>query len=107
MPGPVPVGATRLGAIPIGLKEAVERRDARKVLRKLADETGGRAFFVADLAELDSIYASIQEELRSQYLFAYQSTSSRDPTEFRRIEVEVRLPGGRKAEVRTMSGYYP
>lgn len=91
----------------IGLAEAVENRDARRVLRQLADETGGRAFFVDDLAELPSIYASIQEELRSQYLFAYQSTSSKDPSEFRRIEVEVRLPDGKKAEVRTMSGYYP
>ncbi len=91
----------------IGLTEAVENRDARRVLRQLADETGGRAFFVTELTELESIYASIQEELRSQYLFAYQSTSSKDSSEFRRIEVEVRLPEGKKAEVRTMSGYYP
>ena len=91
----------------IGLKEAVTKHGARKVLKQFARETGGRAFFVEDLGKLSAIYAEIQAELRSQYLFAYQSTSSKDPSEFRRIEVEVRLEDGKKAEVRTMSGYYP
>ncbi len=67
-------------------------------------ETGGRAFFVTAAAELPAIYDEIQRELRSQYLIAYQSTSSKDPSEFRRVEVSVDVPG---AEVRTMTGYYP
>ena len=93
----------------IGLREAAElkKRGVRKVLEKLARETGGEAFFVeSDLGELAGIYATIEQELRSQYLFAYQSSSTKDPSEFRRIEVTVEA-GGKKAEVRTMSGYYP
>ena len=90
----------------IGLKEAVSKGGARRVLKQFAEETGGRAFFVEDLSELHAIYAEIQNELRSQYLFAYQSTSSKDPAEFRRIEVAVEVDG-KKQEVRTMSGYYP
>ena len=90
----------------IGMKEAVTKQGARKVLRKFAKETGGRAFFVEDLSTLSGIYAEIQAELRSQYLFAYQSTSSKGPTEFRTVEVRVDVDG-KKAEVRTMSGYYP
>ncbi len=89
----------------VGLKEASER-GSRKVLRQLADETGGRSFFIADVAELEAIYASIQEELRTQYLIAYQSSSQGDDAEFRRIEVTVEADG-EELEVRTMSGYYP
>ncbi len=87
----------------IGLGEAVQKRGHRKVLTKIADETGGRAFFVEDTSDLDSIYATIQEELRSQYLLVYQSTSQQDPAAFRRVEVKV----DGDHEVRTMSGYYP
>ncbi|MCP4654141.1 MAG: VWA domain-containing protein [bacterium] len=90
----------------IGLEDAELKRDARRVLEKLAAETGGRAFFVRELDELEAIYTEIQEELRSQYLFAYQSSSEKDPSQFRRIEVIVELDG-KRAEVNTMSGYYP
>ena len=37
---------------------------------------------------------------------AYQSSSVRDESEFRRVEV-VAEEDGEKLEVRTMSGYYP
>lgn len=90
----------------IGLKEAVTKHGARKVLKQFADETGGRAYFVEDLAALPGIYAEIQTELRSQYLFAYQSTSRKGPAEFRAVKVVVEVDG-KKADVRTMSGYYP
>ena len=87
----------------IGIGEAATKRAHRKVLRKIAGETGGRAFFVEAIAELEAIYAVIQEELRSQYLLVYQSTSTKDPAEFRQVSVDVE--GG--LEVRAMSGYYP
>lgn len=86
----------------IGLQEAAREKAHRKVLRQIAEETGGRAFFVEDLEELEAIYASIQAELRGKYLLAYQSTSDKDPALFRQIEVKVE---GR--EVQAMSGYYP
>ena len=88
----------------IGLKEATRDKASRKVLRSLADETGGRAYFLEDLADLGEIYSAIQRELRSRYLLAYKSTSTKDPSEFRLVEVDVDRKG---AEIRTMSGYYP
>ncbi|MEE8522413.1 MAG: VWA domain-containing protein, partial [Thermoanaerobaculia bacterium] len=89
----------------IGLAEASLDRGSRRVLRQLADETGGRSFFVDDVSELAAIYSEIQEELRSQYLIAYQSSSTKDSSEFRAVTVEVQ--DDRKLDVRTMSGYYP
>lgn len=88
----------------VGLKEAARDREARQVLERIAEQTGGRSFFIEDPAELGAIYASIQEELRSQYLIAYQSTSDKDPNEFRTVRVETERRG---ADVRTLAGYYP
>jgi Ca-activated chloride channel family protein len=85
---------------PIGLGEELEK----KKLEKLAEETGGRAFFLKDVSELTGIYAAIQEELRSKYLIAYQSTNTAGGDEFRALELKVSRPG---AEAKTMRGYYP
>jgi Ca-activated chloride channel family protein len=85
---------------PIGLGEELEK----KKLEKLAEETGGRAFFLKDVSELTGIYAAIQEELRSKYLIAYQSTNTAGGDELRAVDLKVSRPG---AEAKTMRGYYP
>lgn len=77
---------------------------AHRRLRTLAEATGGRAFLVPAAAELPGVYAAIEEELRSKYLIAYQSTNTSGDKEFRRVEVKTSLPG---VEVKTMQGYYP
>ncbi len=87
----------------IGMRELAADKKARAMLRDLAEATGGRAFFIDDVSALPEIYAEIQEELRSQYLLVYQSTSDKDESQFRRVEVKAK--GG--AEVRTVAGYYP
>jgi Ca-activated chloride channel family protein len=72
-------------------------------LEELAAETGGRAFFIDAARELRPVYREIEQELRSQYLLAYNSNQEGGGDAFR--PVEVRVAGGRRA--RTMSGYYP
>ncbi|HVS14583.1 MAG TPA: VWA domain-containing protein [Thermoanaerobaculia bacterium] len=89
----------------IGLKEAAKERAARKALREIAEETGGRAYFIESPDELAAIYQEVQRELRARYLLAYQSSSDQPATSFRAVRVEVDAPG--KSEVRAMSGYYP
>jgi VWFA-related protein len=88
----------------VGLRELARDKAARKLLRRIAHETGGQSFFVEDVSELPAVYRAIQEDLRSQYFIAYQSTSDKNPDELRLIRVEVERRG---AEVRTVSGYYP
>ena len=87
----------------VGLAEVRKDRDAKRALETLAEETGGRSFFIASLDELPGIYDSIQDELRSQYLIAYQSTSTKGEGELRRVEVVAKGHG----EVRAPAGYYP
>ena len=77
---------------------------ARARLAKLADETGGRSFFLADIAELEVVYTAIQRELRSQYLIAYQSSNTAEEREFRSVELKTEDPS---VTVKTLSGYYP
>ncbi|HEX4966841.1 MAG TPA: VWA domain-containing protein [Thermoanaerobaculia bacterium] len=84
----------------IGLGEDVEK----KKLSRLSEETGGRAFFPKDAAELPAIYSTIEEELRSQYLIAYQSATSRKDPGFRTVDLKVTKPG---LEAKTIRGYYP
>ncbi len=88
----------------IGLRAAAEDRATRRVLERIAEETGGQAFFIGAASQLDAIYTRIERELRTRYMLTYQSTSSRPDSEFRVVRVDVDERG---AEVRTMSGYYP
>jgi VWFA-related protein len=84
----------------IGLGDDAEHRK----LNKLAEETGGRAFFIKNVEELTAIYASIESELRSQYLIAYQSNSTSAGNNFRSVDLKVAKPG---LEAKTIRGYYP
>lgn len=78
--------------------------EVRTKLQRLADETGGRSFFVGASAELEKVFETVEKELRSQYMLAYQSTGSGPDDKFRAVEVKVSKPG---LEAKTLKGYYP
>jgi VWFA-related protein len=88
----------------IGLDIPRSENETRKVLKTLAEETGGESFFIKEANELAAIYDGIQQELRSRYLLAYQSTNSARDNRFRTVEVDVKKPG---LEAKTLRGYYP
>ena len=48
-----------------------------KVLERLADATGGRAFFPFKIQDVANAFSEIQDELRSQYLLAYKPADLR------------------------------
>jgi VWFA-related protein len=77
---------------------------AKKTLPEIAEETGGRSFFIESADELDAIYRTIQEEIRSRYLLGYQSSNTSKSKAFRAVEVRVARQG---LEIKTMRGYYP
>lgn len=87
----------------IGIGIPITAREARGALARLASETGGRAWFPADVSSLSPIYRDIETELRSQYLLGfYPPPDVADQRDWR--EIEVKVDG---AEVRTIRGYYP
>ncbi|HEX2165228.1 MAG TPA: VWA domain-containing protein, partial [Thermoanaerobaculia bacterium] len=78
-------------------------QDERSLLRRLARETGGRAWFVDSADAVAAVARQIESDMRSRYLLAYQS-SNPSGDDFRLVAVEVDRPG---AEARTVRGYYP
>ena len=70
---------------------------------ELANETGGRAYFVTDARELPKIYQTIWDELSSQYAVAYSSANPKRDGAWRRIQVRLLRPN---AAARTKQGYY-
>jgi len=89
---------------PVGLGFERSDREAKKHLSRLAEETGGRSFFIESVAELEAVYKQLQEELRSRYLIAYQSTNTAPGEKFRTVELKVGKSG---LEAKTLRGYYP
>ncbi len=88
----------------IGVDLARASREARRHLARLAEETGGRSFFIDSIDELASVYDQVQRELRSRYLLAYQSSNFSGGDKFRTVEVKVARSG---LEAKTLRGYYP
>jgi Ca-activated chloride channel family protein len=91
----------------IGLKQnstaRVEFKEAEFVLKQLATETGGRAFFPTAVSELPGIYQVISEELANQYSIGYTSKNGVRNGAWRRLFVRVKRPG---LQTRTRQGYY-
>ena len=95
---------TGVAVYSIGLEMDQREIVARSKLSRLARETGGRHFFISGAGGLGSVYRKIENELRAQYLIAYQSSQGQAIEKFRKIELEVRPPG---LQAKTMRGYYP
>src|SRR5208337_1939783 len=74
-----------------------------KVLRRLAEQTGGRAFFPFKASETAADFQQIARELRSQYSLAYVSTNQARDGTFRTIAIEPLQKG---LQVRAKPGYF-
>jgi Ca-activated chloride channel homolog len=74
-----------------------------KVLERIADATGGRAFFPFQMRDVSDAFVSIQEELRSQYAVAYKPANFVADGRYRTIEILAQDKG---LKVRTRKGYY-
>jgi Ca-activated chloride channel family protein len=97
---------TAIYAIGLRSNDAGQNRgfkEAEFVLRQLAQETGGRAFFPNQAAELPSIYSQIADEISSQYTVGYSSKNQRRDGAWRRIVVRVNRPN---TVARTKQGYF-
>jgi Ca-activated chloride channel homolog len=78
-------------------------REATYALRQLTNDTGGRAFFPADVKSLASVYGQIYDELSSQYTIGYTSKNPRRDGAWRRLVVRVARPN---TQARTKQGYF-
>ena len=81
-------------------------KKAKDLLTRLADDSGGRAFFPKDVSEMPAIAAQIAKELRTQYVVSYYPTNDKRDGTFRSLKVNVSPKGNRKLIARTRQGYY-
>ena len=69
-------------------------------LNKIAERTGGHAFFPKKEDDLKVAFAQIEAELRSQYLLAYSSTNKKHDGGYRKMSIEIVNPEMRKEQLR-------
>ena len=73
-----------------------------KVLERMSEATGGRAFFPFKIQDVANAFTEIQEELRSQYSLGYTPTNNAHDGSFRRVEVRSK----QGYHIQTRKGYY-
>lgn len=80
----------------------------RGSLNKISERTGGRAFFPRDEGELRQAFAQIQDEMRSQYLIAYEPTNQNRDGGYRTIAIELTNPQlkNEKVKITHRQGYF-
>lgn len=61
----------------------------RGSMNKISERTGGRAYFPKDEGELREAFRQIQDEMRSQYLIAYEPTNQVRDGAYRKIEIQL------------------
>ena len=75
-----------------------------KVLERIADATGGRAFFPFRVEDVTDAFTQIQDELRSQYALSYRPTDLKRDGAFHSIEILAEKH--KNLHVRARRGYY-
>lgn len=80
----------------------------KNTLSKVAERTGGRAYFPRDESELRQAFQQIQDEMRSQYLIAYEPSNRALDGSYRKIEIQLANPTLVKDKVKLThrTGYF-
>jgi Ca-activated chloride channel homolog len=80
-------------------------RKAKNLMKKIAEESGGQAFFPNSIDEVVQIADKIGHELRSQYTIGYYPNNSLKEGRWHKLQVKL-SDKKRKFAVRTRSGYF-
>ena len=77
-------------------------------LNKISERTGGRAYFPRDESELRDAFKQIQEEMRSQYLIAYEPSDQKRDGSYRQIDIQLTNPQLQKDKIKVThrQGYF-
>jgi VWFA-related protein len=75
-------------------------------LRKIAEQTGGRAYFPSHERDLHEAFTQIQRDLREQYLVAYAPKNKARDGSYRKILIELVNPNLKQLKLNFRSGYF-
>ncbi len=88
----------------IGIGDSYFRGVNEGVLKRLTQETGGRAYFPRKEPDLSRAFKEIENELRTQYFVSYYPSNSAQDGSYRSIQ--IRIPGREKLHMTHRRGYY-
>ena len=71
----------------------------------LAEQTGGKSFYVAD-GGLDKAFAQVSDDLRTQYLIGYYPRNQEPGRSFHRVQVTIPRAAEDAFNIRHKTGYY-
>jgi VWFA-related protein len=80
------------------------RSKGDKVLERIAEATGGRAFFPFQIRNVADDFAVIQDELRSQYALSYKPADFKFDGKYRTIDILAQ--NHKNLHVRSRHGYF-
>ena len=80
--------------------------DGKKILQRMADETGGRLFEVSNKQTVANIYKQIGEELRAQYRLAFTPDKETAADGYHRIDLSLTKSSPKDLYIQTRDGYY-
>jgi len=84
-----------------------EEKNGPVLLSDMCDQTGGRMFRAADVAELGDIASRISAELRNEYVVGYRPNDLRHDGNWRKLKVKLNPPSGLpQLSVHNRQGYY-
>jgi VWFA-related protein len=86
--------------------QGISRPDGKKILQRMADETGGRLFEVSKKETLVDIYKQIGEELRAQYRLGYTPDKETASDGYHRIVLSFSKSSPKDLYLQTRDGYY-
>ena len=77
-------------------------------LRKIAEQTGGRAYFPKHERDLNDAFVQIQRDLREQYLVAYSPSNKARDGSYRKIEIQLINPALKQQNLKLnyRTGYF-
>jgi Ca-activated chloride channel homolog len=77
-------------------------------LRKIAEQTGGRAYFPKHERDLNDAFVQIQRDLREQYLVAYSPSNKNRDGSYRKIEIQLINPALKQQNLKLnyRTGYF-
>jgi len=77
---------------------------SKKITKEIAAESGGAVFAISSASKMAEVTKRIEEELRSQYIVAFRSDSTKAPGDYRAVTITTKKPG---ISLRTIRGYIP
>jgi Ca-activated chloride channel family protein len=90
----------------IGIYDETDLDRNPRVLRKIAELSGGRAYFPDSLDDMEQVWRDIAGAIRSQYTIGYHSSNPNRDGMFRKVRITAGRNGGHGLRVTTRDGYF-